>query len=81
MPVPVSLPLNMEEDIHDASQGKVTRNRVVLSSCRFSFSSLRHLFLQTSSQAPLIDVFKLMYLSSSFGGVIIFTLQESCIFY
>lgn len=64
-----------------ASLGKVTRNQVVLSSCGFSFSSLKHVSLQTSSQALLINVFKLLYLSSSLGGVIIFTLQESCIFY
>lgn len=43
---------------HDASQGKVTRNWVVLSSCGFTFSSLRHLFLWPTSQAPL------MFLSS-----------------
>lgn len=65
---------------HDASRGKVTGNWVVVSSCGCSFSSLKHLSLQTSSQAPLINVFKLMYLNSSLGRVIIFTLRESCIF-
>lgn len=66
---------------HNASQGKVTRNQVVLSSCGVTFSLLRSPSLQTSSQAPLISGFKLIYLSSSIGGLIIFTLQKSCILY